>query len=421
MTIETEAGYTWTNGKHARILHDKNRQQFYAVDAADEVSGYPGTALNSGDTVDRWRPFSNQVTSPTDLSDTAEWTTSNLTVGSDGQTLDDGTASSTTHYVEQEFTFTAEEWVVGVRAERQSAAGVRIECNDGTDDFVVEVDFSDMTTGNDGTTVTEDSVTRLSNELYEIKLVFTPAAATGHIRIYTTDGSTETYTGANNTVKITRVAAHVSESTIALLGYGATSCTLMAIAAHNIGSGGQGEIAFSHDSNDDGSYTLIQTINGIENDSPLMLFFDAVSSKNWQLTVSRTVLPEIGVLRVGTPLTMERSFYSNYSPTRMARRTETLGNLSGSGGLLGRSKQRTVLTGSYSWSNLTYDWVRSNIDTPDGLIQAAEDEPIFIAWRPELTEDVDYVMQPTISQTPSTAGVRDLMTMAISGEVLAYE
>ena len=117
---------------------------------------------------------------------------------------------------------------------------------------------------------------------------------------------------------------------------------------------------------------------------------------------------------------MERPFYGGNTPTRLSRMTEVIGNISGSGELLGRSKKRTTLNSSYAWNNLTYSWVRTNLDGPTGLIQSVETEPFFIAWRPSETEDVDYVMQAEVTP-PQALGIRDLYSFSISGTVHSYE
>lgn len=420
MTVETEAGYSWTDGKYARIVHDGNRQKFHTFDASSEVAGYLGANVDSGDTVDSWRPFSNDVLSPSDLSDTTNWTTSNLSVGSDGKTLDEGTASSTTHYISQAFTFTANEFVVACQFEKQTVAGLRLEVNDGTSTFHSHVDLATLNLTTLGG-VTESTITDLGNNKYEFKLVLTPAAGTGYIRLYTTDGSSITYTGTNKTLKICRVSAHLSGAVLKFNSLTSAANTVCAIAGHNLGSGGQGRFVVSHDSNADGTYTSIAAFNTVANDSPILVFFDAVTSKDWQLTIARTVLPEVKVVWWADPLKMERPFYAGYTPSRMNRNTEVIGNLSGSGSLLGRSKKRTTLNSPYSWNNLSYSWVRSNLDGPTGLIQAAENNPLFVAWRPELTDDVDYVMRASVDTVPAAAGVRDLWQFSLSGEVFSYE
>jgi len=144
MTVEPEAGYTWTDGKHARIMHSGLGIQVASISSSNEVSGYPATAVDVGNTVDRWRPFSNLIASPTDLGDTTEWSApTNATIGSDGQTYDEGSAASATNSVQQAYTFTAGTYVAGIVVSVQDMDAIRIAVNDGTSTFTGNFDLRD--------------------------------------------------------------------------------------------------------------------------------------------------------------------------------------------------------------------------------------------------------------------------------------
>lgn len=155
-------------------------------------------------------------------------------------------------------------------------------------------------------------------------------------------------------------------------------------------------------------------------DSPIIFLFDTISSLRWRILGSGSAKPTIYNVMIGNPLVMERPFYGGFQPTRMNRKTEIIGNISRTGELLGRSKKRTILQGAYSWNNLTYDWVRANLDGPNGLINSLESKQGYIAWRPGLVGDVDYMMRSNTTP-PSTLGVRDLMSFSMSAEVHSYE
>lgn len=155
-------------------------------------------------------------------------------------------------------------------------------------------------------------------------------------------------------------------------------------------------------------------------DSPIMLLFTALDQEEWRVVVDRGPLPEIGVVRLGSALQMQRPFYGGATVGAMDRNTVVTGNISGSGQLLGRSKKRTTLNTEYPFQNLTYAWVRDNLDGPNGLIQAMETEPIFAAWRPSETQDVDYIMRGE-AQPPQAQGVRNLWSFSFSGEAHSYE
>ncbi len=105
----------------------------------------------------------------------------------------------------------------------------------------------------------------------------------------------------------------------------------------------------------------------------------------------------------------------------MARRTTITGNMSEGGEFLGRSKIRSSVATSYDWSNLTYAWVRANLDGLTGLIQSVETEPFFLAWRSSSEEDVDFGWTTSPVSSPSLAGTRDLMTFGFKAEGYGYE
>ena len=214
------------------------------------------------------------------------------------------------------------------------------------------------------------------------------------------------------------VASGVTSATLAYTLAAPAEADCFAIAAHNLGTIG-GTITFQHDSNGDATWTTIGSVSPTD-DSPILFFFDPITSDEWRIQVSVGDTPEIGVFRIAKALQMERPFYGGFAVPRMARNTVVRGNISGSGELLGRSKERTTLRSQYQWNHLSYDWVRANLDGTSGLIQSAESEPLFVAWRPSVTQDVDYVMRSS-SDAPTAMGLTDLWTFGISGEAYSYE
>lgn len=194
--------------------------------------------------------------------------------------------------------------------------------------------------------------------------------------------------------------------------------TCIAIAAHNLGSTST-QIAFEHDSNGDGTFTTIDTVTPTD-DSPIMFFFAEITSDRWRITLTSDGLPEVGVLRIGDPLTFERARYAGAAPAAMNRATEVRGNVSRTGELLGRSKRRTILSESISWPRLSYDWVRANLDGPDGVIQSLEADSAFLAWRPSENDDVAYIMRASTG-APTATGQVNLWSFSIDAEVYAYE
>lgn len=411
MTIEITGAFE--DGKHARILHDGNRFRAKSITTSSELPLYPSSSVDDGSTVDRWRPFENQLTNPSDFSG-GDWDKFNVTVAGDGQTLNEGFATGF-HLLEQTFTFTAIEWVVAAQVTRQSVTEVEVLATDGTAFFAARFDLETLTVTNEGAT---GKLVSLGGDRFECRIYFTPAAGTGSVQVVTGKDGERSYTGTGRTLRVHRVVAHPSVATLDLNTFGAQAGDCIGVAAHNLGTSA-GRIVPQHDSDGDDNFTVIGDIEP-NDDSPIMFFFDAITSASWRIALFRGVLPEIGVFRVGTALKMQRTFYGGASIGRMNRVTEIVANVSGSGELLGRSKKRTILTAPYQWENLTYDWVRANLDGPSGLIQSAEVNPLFVAWRPSETQDVDYVMRAQ-AELPVAQGQANLWSFSMSAEAHAYE
>ena len=419
-TIEFETGYTLPGGdqplKNARILHKGNQRLVKTITASSEVSDYPGTAANNGTTVDRWKPFSNGLSDAGDMAGD-EWTATNLTIDADGNTLTETTATGQ-HDISQAYTFTAVEHVVAFKVTRQTVPEVQVRANDGTSSFTCFFDLRDGTVGTASGCVGQ--IVDLGDSEFLLSIYFTPLAAAGVVELLLSDGAeTVSYAGStDSTIFVSEAVTHASEATLRFDLFAAQSCDIMALAAHNLFSGA-GRVQFQHDSNNDDTWTTLATSAPTDN-GPVMCILEPVTSSRWRIVVDRCVLPEIGVFRVGLALQMARPFYAGFARSRNNRQTETLGNISGSGELLGRSRKRSILTASYQWAHLSDAWVRANIDGPNGIIQAVETEPFFAAWRPGETSDVDYFMRAS-TQAPSAMGIRDLHDFSLEGEVHSYE
>src|SRR5210317_2249073 len=192
-----QTGYSLPGGNepltHARILHNLNRFKVKTITASSEVTGFEGEAADNGLTYDAWHPHSNSVPAPTDLAE-ADWTTTRFVVGTDGQTLDEGADASTTRFITSgSITFTAVEWVVGVKVERQTMDGIQVSANDGTSTFTADFDLRDGSVDATGAGTTA-KIVDLGDVLYECIIYFTPAAAAGSIAIYGWDATSGTTT-----------------------------------------------------------------------------------------------------------------------------------------------------------------------------------------------------------------------------------
>jgi hypothetical protein len=410
MAIATQSGYVWTSGRKARMVHNGNSKRIRNVSATQD-SGTTADLVLNGLTQDRWTPFSNELIKPEDFSDTDNWTATGLTVGEDGQEVDEG-SSAGTHELEQAFTFTASDYVAGLKVElADGLRTIRFSIDDGTTVQTCDFDLSDLSSDAGG------EIVDLGRGKYQLRFYFTAAAGTGSFSIQLSNGSTS-YTGEDEKVRFLKASLHESEAILQLNSYVAEAASCFAIAAHNLGSSAC-RITLEHDSNEDDTWTSLGEVTPID-DSPIMFFFNEVTSRRWRLRLDRGVDPRIGVVRVSDPLVLTQGVYSGFTPARMNRTTELVGNMSRSGELLGRSKRRTNLAESFSWSHLTYDWVRANLDGVNGVIQSLEADSAFIAWRPELTQDASYVMRAQTSP-PVAMGLNKFWEFSMSAEVHSYE
>lgn len=415
MAVFEQSGYTWADGKHARIMHEGVELPIRAASSADEVGGYGAALVENNLTINRWRPFANQIATPTDAS--TDTTLTRMTVGSDGQTLSEGTDTGT-HIVSMPLTTVTEEMVGAAKVRRKDMDGFRLLINDtgGNQGAVFDLRDGSIDSIFGGA---QADIRALGNDEYLCRIYATPgtaAAGTLQLQGYSMTGSTNSYTGTNREVVLLEAYAHQSEAVLQLDLFGSASATAIAIAGHNLGSR-MGQLTTYHSSAVGGN---VLTQDSPTDDSPALCVFATQAAVSFFVGVSRAVVPEIAVARVGNPLVMQRPFYSGFTPAPMNRETEVRGNLSGSGQLMGRSIRRTILNTSAAWQHLTYAWVRANLDGPNGLIQRIEDAPFWIAWRPELVQDCDFVMRGS-AEPPQSMGIRDLWQFSLSGEALAYE
>ena len=405
MSVEFETGYTLPGADepltHARILHKGNRIRMKSLVASD-TAALDVSVLDNALTNERWKPFSNQLDDPNDFS-ASTWTDTALTVGSDGLTLTE-TAANSQHKLQQSFTFTAVEWVYAVRLNRQTVPEVQILANDGGDNSV----FFDLRDGTVGTASgAVGDIVDLGDDEYLLRIYWTALAAAGNVQILMSNGSeVTTYAGdITSTVQVLEAVAHPSVATVDFTPFTSEQADMFCIASHNL-STSAGIITIAHGA----AHTDIMgaSITPTDNE-PVMAIFEPLTPTEWRLTVSRAVLPQIGVVRWGKALQMQRPVFGGHEPMALSRNTVMRANKSTTGEWLGQTTLRTSRSTSFSWSNIDDDWTRTNW-VP--FQKAAEREPFFLAWRPITYSEAGYC---SISKhkTPSNAGVRALMSLSL--------
>ncbi len=186
------------------------------------------------------------------------------------------------------------------------------------------------------------------------------------------------------------------------------------IAGHTLGTNGNTLQVQYHNGS-----TWVDIINeAIADDEPIFCIFEPLTRQRFRINISNGTAPSVAVVRFGSALQMQRAIYGGVTPIKMNRNTTVRSTKSELGQWLGRTKIRNNLSGSFAWSHLTASWVRTNIEP---FIQAVEQEPFFIAWRPATFTDVSYCWTNQNPKGPSHSGPVDLMSFDINVEALGYE
>lgn len=194
----------------------------------------------------------------------------------------------------------------------------------------------------------------------------------------------------------------------------AVECDYCCVGAHTMGDNDNKLQVQYHDGTD--WQPLIVTIL-VPDNSPVMAFFAPVTAQRWRIRISEGTEPEIGVIKFGKALQVERPIYGGHAPLPLSRQTILRSNYSETGEYLGRTKQRTYQTTSYAWQYLTSDWVRANWPL---FQKSAEAEPFFIAWRPADFGDVGLCQVDEVP-APSNMGILDLMEVSMSVRARGYD
>lgn len=191
----------------------------------------------------------------------------------------------------------------------------------------------------------------------------------------------------------------------------AVACDYVAIAAHDLGS--KGCMVIVESSTDNVNWTSRLAIIPAD-DTTIMGLFAQVTARYWRLSIYGATAPTIGVVYLGTILTMQRNIYGGHSPLVLSRITAVRPSLSETGQWLGATQERKGLSGAFAWKNLTASWYRQNFDP--FVATNPRVKPFFIAWRPEShPEDVGYCWA-TADIKPSNMGIKDLMEVSMQVE-----
>lgn len=390
---------------HARILHADNRFRSKTIVASSVASGYYAEAPDNALTYEKWAPFTNELTSPTDFS--TGWTISNGSLGSDNQTFTENTATGV-HGFRQFLSIASGDKVFAARVKRQTRSIIRLTVSDGATNYFADFDLGNLTVTQSGNANAD--LKYLGNDEVLCRIQFLPSTGSGRVDVVGVSGTTNNYAGNGSTLKLLEAVLHDSVATWDIETHGFNEGDVFCVAGHNLGTG-MGRLQFYHGS----PFTNIGAVVSPPDDSPLMFIFEPRVASNWRLRVDRAVLPEISVIRVGKALQMPRPIFGGHSPISTSRVSTFRGNETETGEFAGLSRIRSRLQTSFTWQNIDNNWIESN--WPE-FQKAIEKEAFFVGWRPNAYHDVGYV-RSVGSANPNNMGTRNLMQVTLNVKGLA--
>jgi len=186
------------------------------------------------------------------------------------------------------------------------------------------------------------------------------------------------------------------------------------IAAHNLGSTGT-TVTVETSSTTGGAFTTRATIVPTDNSTIAVMFNTGAGAphtiRRVRITLSGvSTAVQIGIIRWGVALQMERPVFGGIQPIGLSRMVESRASQSETGQWLGRTIQRQALSTEMPWDHLTSAWYRANFQpfalalpqSPFGLIQNPLRMPESVAW-----------CWTDAAPTPTNMGIVDLMSVSL--------
>lgn len=196
---------------------------------------------------------------------------------------------------------------------------------------------------------------------------------------------------------------------------GSTSFDYCAIAAHTMGTNGN---TLQVQVDNSGAWDNLIPATAITSDAPIFCIFSTQTDTAARIRITNGTAPEIGVIKFGTALQMPRPIFGGHRPFDFTRQPILQANKSATGEFLGRSVIGSTYGNAFDWQHLEYSWVSSN--WPD-FQRAAQDEPFFVAWRPDGTYGHVAFGQTDEVPIPQTMGIRDLMSVSLQVDGHGYD
>lgn len=181
------------------------------------------------------------------------------------------------------------------------------------------------------------------------------------------------------------------------------------IAAHNLAGR---SVTIGTSAATSGAFTTRATFI-VPNNKPIFVMANtsaglAIDTRRYQVSVNGA--GQVGIIRAGLALQMQRSLYGGHSPALWSRVTEGQQAFSETGQWLGRTQKRLAYSTSYAWEHLNAAWYRANFEP---FAQTLPLKPFAIAGNPQaMPDDVAWAWSQG-DVRPQNMGIRDFVSVGL--------
>lgn len=187
------------------------------------------------------------------------------------------------------------------------------------------------------------------------------------------------------------------------------------IARPNFGSAGIA-VSLEGQAEEEGEWTELVAPFIPADDDPILLRYtpQALYARRIKMA-SGDLPPEMGVVRAGKLLVMQRGLQAPHVPLPYGRVVEVSNGRSESGAYLGRIVTGEYVESSAVWSLLNKEWARVNVFP---FLRSAVESPFFFAWWPsQYPKDVGYAVLTNDPRPSYDTGVYVSLALEMRGVV----
>jgi hypothetical protein len=164
-------------------------------------------------------------------------------------------------------------------------------------------------------------------------------------------------------------------------------CDMLCIAAHNLGTL-NGSVELQQETAPD-TYVTVAGPVFPEDDTPIMLAFDEVTTDGWRIVVTADSAFAIGVIMLGQSLTIPGGVIPPYVPMNSAMNIASQTNKSLNGHYLGTRITKREITNRVNFASVRSEWAEANL--PEFEAHINEGGAFFFAAAPtKLPSDTAY-------------------------------